>query len=71
MQRNIFAYKCGDLGHDCRLPLHISKSFVFFSFAEGIMKFGSTATEEYIKLNVSEHLKHTSQRLGGGGLTTP
>ncbi|KAG1962049.1 hypothetical protein F2P79_005788 [Pimephales promelas] len=37
-------------------------------FAEGIMKFGSTATEEYIKLNVSEHLKHTSQRLGASSV---
>jgi len=50
----------GTLVHDCRLPLHTSKSFVFFNFAEGIMKFGSAATEEYIKVNMSEHLKHAS-----------
>jgi len=31
-----------------RLSLHTSKSLVFFNFAEGIMKFGSIATEVYV-----------------------
>ncbi|KAF4115075.1 hypothetical protein G5714_002564 [Onychostoma macrolepis] len=50
-------------------PLEGSK--VYIAIQDGIMKFDSTATEDCIKVNVSEHLKHAPQRLGGGGFTTP
>ncbi|ROL41862.1 hypothetical protein DPX16_3490 [Anabarilius grahami] len=49
----------------------LSDAQAFGILVEGIMKFDSAATEEYIKMNVAEHLKHAPQRLGGGGFTTP
>ncbi|KAG5263269.1 hypothetical protein AALO_G00262970 [Alosa alosa] len=50
-------------------PLEGTK--VYRAIQEGLMKFDPTATEENIKANVSEHLKHAPQRRGGGGFTTP
>lgn len=35
------------------------------------MKFDNAATEEFIKVSVSEHLKHAPQRTGGGGFPMP
>ncbi|XP_041931175.1 uncharacterized protein LOC121694866 [Alosa sapidissima] len=50
-------------------PLEGTK--VYRAIQEGLMKFDPTATEENIKANVSEHLKHAPQRRGGGGFTSP
>ncbi|KAK9977245.1 hypothetical protein ABG768_019066 [Culter alburnus] len=50
-------------------PLEGTK--VYRAIKEGIMRFDSAVTEEYIKMNVAEHLKHAPQRLGGGGFSTP
>ncbi|KAF4115082.1 hypothetical protein G5714_002571 [Onychostoma macrolepis] len=40
-------------------PLEGSK--VYIAIQDGIMKFDSTATEDCIKVNVSEHLKHAAK----------
>lgn len=53
---NIFLLtNLGTWVYDCRLTLHNHLSFS--ARAEGLMKFDPTATEENIKVNVSEHLK--------------
>ncbi len=65
--KHIFAYKYGDLVYDCRLPLHISNHLSFSTWADAVMKFDDTATEDFIRMTTSEHLKHAPQRSGGGG----
>lgn len=49
--------------------LNEHKFLCFSACAEGVVKFDVTATEEDIKMDVSEHLKHAPQRHGGGGFT--
>ncbi|KAF4114377.1 hypothetical protein G5714_004600 [Onychostoma macrolepis] len=62
-------HKVLDRAREKETPFRGSK--VYIAIQDGIMKFDSTATEDCIKVNVSEHLKHAPQRLGGGGFTTP
>lgn len=61
--KHIFAYKYGDLVYDCRLPLHISNHLSFSTF----LNFDDTATEDFIRMTDSDHLKHVPQRSGRGG----
>ncbi|KAA0701740.1 hypothetical protein E1301_Tti023104 [Triplophysa tibetana] len=43
----------------------LEKTNIYRAITHGVMKFDVTATEDFIRVNISEHLKHAPQRSGG------
>ncbi|KAL2098953.1 hypothetical protein ACEWY4_005433 [Coilia grayii] len=55
-------------GKKAKRPLE--KTRVYKAIQDGVMIFDSTASEDFIRLCASDHLKHAPQRRGGGGHAT-
>ncbi|KAI7810686.1 putative UPF0471 protein C1orf63-like protein [Triplophysa rosa] len=49
---------------------HLEKTQVCRAMKDGVMKFDDTATEDFMGMNASEHLKHAPQRSEGHAAAT-